>query len=71
MAASDWKAFFERAVLETNNEALPQRLVAAQQALTARLQELNLDHGGTPEEQQQLHAALKALDTLRSERLER
>jgi hypothetical protein len=71
MAASDWKTLYESAVLETNNEVLAQRLVAAQEAITARLRELNLDHGGTPEEQQQIHAALKALDTLRSERLAR
>jgi hypothetical protein len=53
MEAPDWKKLFEQAVLETNNEVLPQKLASAERALTARLRELNLDHGGTPEEQKQ------------------
>jgi len=69
MEAPHWKKLFEQAVLETNNEVLPQELASAERALTACLRELNLDHGGTPEEQKQLRSALKALDILRSERL--
>ena len=69
MDALGWRKFYESAVLETDDAALPQRLAEAHQAVQARLQALNMDHGGTPEEQDQLKNALRSLETLRKERL--
>jgi hypothetical protein len=69
MDAPGWEKLYESAVLETNNEVLAQRIAAALTALKARLHELNMDHGGTPEEQQALQQALAALGGLSRERL--
>jgi hypothetical protein len=69
MDAPGWEKLYESAVLETNNEVLAQRIAAALTALKARLHELNMDHGGTPEEQQALQQALAALGSLSRERL--
>ena len=62
-----WKGPYEAAILETNNETLPKRIQAAKAALDNRLQELQLDHGGTPEERQAIEDAVHDLNALRKE----
>jgi len=49
-AAFVWEELYEDAVLETDDEQLHKRIKAAKAAIDARLYELQLDHGGTPEE---------------------
>jgi hypothetical protein len=62
-----WEGLYEAAVLETNNEMLPMRIQVAKAAIDARLQQLQLDHGGTPEERQAIIDALNGLTVLRGE----
>jgi hypothetical protein len=62
-----WEALYEAAVLETDNETLPMRIQTAKAAIDARLQEIHLDHRGTPEERQAIIDALNGLNALRGE----
>jgi hypothetical protein len=62
-----WEEPYKAAVLETEDKKLPNRLQAAKAAIDARLHELQLDHGGTPEERQAITDALHGLNVLRSE----
>lgn len=64
-----WQKSYLDAVLETDNSTLPQRIIAAGNAIQARTIELAQDHQGTPEERQAIAAALSGLDTLRRERI--
>lgn len=45
-----WQELYEAAVLETNLEKVQLRVQAAKPAIDTRLHELQMDHGGTPEE---------------------
>lgn len=67
----DWQKFYMAAVLETDDGKVPQRVREAKAAIDARLEVLQLDHGGTPEERQAIADALAGLNALRSERLTR
>jgi len=68
MKADDvWQELYKAAVLETDDKNLPNRIRAAKAAIDARLHELQLDHGGTPEERQAITDALHGLTVLRSE----
>ena len=60
-----WKESYQAAVLESHREKLPIRIQAAKAAIDARLQEMQLDHGGTPEERQALSDALAGLNVIR------
>jgi hypothetical protein len=51
-AAYDWQELYEDALRETNSEKMQPRIRTARAAIEARLQELQLGHGGTPEERQ-------------------
>lgn len=64
-AGYDWEGIYEAAILETDNGKLAQRVRAAKAAIDARLQVLQLDHGGTPEERQAIADALAGLSILR------
>jgi hypothetical protein len=48
---------------------LGERISAAKHAIEGRLQELALDHQGTPREKQQISDALAGLQILEKERL--
>jgi hypothetical protein len=55
------------ALVETNSQKLRERIRAAKSAIDNRLHELQMDHGGTPEERQAITAALDGLNCLRRE----
>ena len=58
------------AVLETDDSKLPQRVMAAGNAIRSRAIELAQDPQGTPEERQDIADALNGLSILRKERLD-
>ena len=66
MHTEKWEATYHRAVLEVDRQRMPERIVAARQAISNRLQDLNgdPDHHG---ERQQIEDALKALAVLEDE----
>ncbi len=51
-------ATYQAAILETDDNKLPNRLQAAKAAIDNRIHELQTDHGGTPEEWQAITDAL-------------
>ena len=62
-----WEQLYEVAIVETNLAKMQQHAQAAQAAIDARLHELQMDHGGTREEQQALSDALTGLRVLERE----
>jgi hypothetical protein len=66
-----WEKDYIAAILETDDQKLAEVVASAESAMLARVDELNMDHGGTPEERESLLTALAGLQTLRSERLGR
>jgi hypothetical protein len=62
-----WEESYKAAILETDDSKMPNRLRAAKGAIDKRLQEMQADHGGTPEERQAITDALAGLNTLRRE----
>jgi hypothetical protein len=62
-----WQELYEAAVAETNQKTLQSRVQAAKAAIDARLRELEMDHGGTREEQQALRDALAGVRVLERE----
>ena len=64
---SDWEKLYQEAILETDWSKIENLIQAAESAISARLHEFSLDHGGTPEENQRLRDALSGLTVLRRE----
>ena len=64
-----WQETYIATILETENARLPKRIDAAQTSIQARVEELSMDHGGTPEEQKAIASALSSMNTLERERL--
>ncbi len=62
-----WEEVYAAAILETDDTKLPNRLHVAKAAIDDRLHELQLDHGGSPEERQAISDALGGLNALRRE----
>jgi hypothetical protein len=62
-----WEEPYKAAVLETDRAKLQERVHAAKAAIDDRLHELQLDHGGSPEERIAISDALAALNVLRRE----
>jgi hypothetical protein len=62
-----WKNLYKAAILETDDGKLEKRLQTAKAAIDARLHELQLDHGGTPEELQAISDALTGLNASRTD----
>ena len=60
----DWQELYEAALLETNREKMQPRIRAAKAAIEARLQKMQLGHGGTPKERQAVSDALTGLNLL-------
>jgi hypothetical protein len=57
MTTYKWHEFYNAAaVLETDWSQMEGRIQAAESAITGRLHELSLDHGGAPEENQAIPA---------------
>jgi hypothetical protein len=65
-----WDELYTAAILETDDGKLQQRIHAAKSAIDGRLQEMQKDDGGTPEEWQAITDALNGLNVL-SRELER
>jgi hypothetical protein len=65
----DWERAYVDAILETEDSKLPALIAAAQSTILARVDQLNMDHCGTPEERSYLATALAGLHTLKRERL--
>jgi hypothetical protein len=65
----DWERDYVAAILETDNEKLKDLVARAESTIAARVDQLNMDHGGTPDEQSALAAALAGLQKLRIERV--
>lgn len=57
---NDWKALYRAAMLETNRSAIPQKVLAAEQAILARGLQL-FQSNGTVEEKECQEDALYAL----------
>ena len=60
-----WHEVYKAALLETDWWKMEERITAAEAALQARKHEVDLDHGGTPEENQAIEDALRGLSVLR------
>lgn len=64
-ATYKWHEVYKAAVLETDWSKMEERVKAAEAALGERKNELNLDHGGTAEENQAIEDAFRGLNALR------
>jgi len=64
-----WEEAYRLAILETDDAVLQKRIDGAHRAIKARLDELALDHQGTPEEQQAIQDAQFGLSVLQKERV--
>ena len=62
-----WEESYKTAFLETDDAKLGERIQVAKSAIDTRLEELLMDHGGTPEERQAIADALAGLNILRRE----
>jgi hypothetical protein len=62
-----WQESYQAAMIETDDKMLPNRLQLAKAAIDTRLHDLQMDHGGTPEERQAISDALAGLNILRRE----
>jgi hypothetical protein len=66
-ATYTWHEVYKAALLETDWSKMPERIRAAEAALTQRKREFELNHGGTPEENQAIADALRGLTVLRND----
>jgi len=67
MTTYKWHEPYNAAVLETDWSQMEGRIQAAESAITGRMHEFSLNHGGTPEENQAIVDALNRLNTLRAD----
>ena len=66
-AIYQWHEAYKAALLETDWSKMPERIQAAEAALSQRKRELALDHGGTPEENQAIADAMRGMAVLRDD----
>ncbi len=66
-AIYEWYESYKSALLETDWSKMPERIQAAEAALSQRKRELELDHGGTPEENQAIADAMRGMAVLRDD----
>jgi hypothetical protein len=64
---SEWEKLYQAAILETDWSKIEERIQVADSAISARLEGLATNHGGTPEEKQRIEDALSGLRALRRE----
>lgn len=62
-----WQKVYQIAALETDWSKMEDRIRAAETAIAQRVQELNLDHGGAPEENLAMLDTVQKLNGLRGE----
>ena len=65
MCINSWQELYKAAVLETDWSTIQEKIQVAENAITARLHEFSLNHGGTPEENQAIEEAVNGLNSLR------
>ena len=61
---AEWQNLYQAAILETDWSQIEGRIQAADSAISARLHEFSVDHGGTAEENQAIKDALAGLRVL-------
>jgi hypothetical protein len=59
-----WYESYKAAVLETDWSKMPERIQAAEVALSQKEREFDLDHGGTPEEKSSDRGCYERADRL-------
>ena len=64
---NEWEKLYRDAILETDWSKIEDRIHATDSAISARLHEFSVNHGGTPEENQRIKDALSGLSVLRRE----
>ena len=64
-----WHEVYKAALLETDWSKMPERIKAVEAALNQRKREFELNHGGSPEENQAIADALRGLSILRNDAL--
>ena len=62
-----WEESYKAAILETDDNKVADCIRSAKHAIDNRLQALQEDHGGKPEEQQAMADALAGLNVLRGD----
>ena len=65
MTEYKWHQAYISAVLETDWSKMEERIQSVEAALRKRKHEFDLDHGGTPEENQAIAGAVRRLSMLR------
>jgi hypothetical protein len=65
MTEYKWYECYKAALLETEWSKMEARVASAEAALYQRKREFDLDHGGTPEENQAIEDAFRGLTVLR------
>ena len=64
---NEWEKLYQDAILEADWSKIEERIHAADSAISARLHEFSVNHGGSPEENQRIKDALSGLSVLRRE----
>jgi len=67
IATHKWFEPYKAALLETDWSKMPERIQAAEAALSQRKHEFELNHGGTTEENQAIADAMRGLTVLRND----
>ena len=67
MTEYKWHEVYKAAVLETDWSKMEKHIRVAEDALHERKREFDLNHGGTPEENQAVEDAFRALSVLRKD----
>lgn len=67
MDGNQWHELYKAALLETDWAKIEERIQAADSAISEKLHEFSLNHGGTPEENQAIRDAVSGLTILRRE----
>jgi hypothetical protein len=62
-----WHEVYKAALLETDWSKMAERIQAAEAMIQERKNEFDLNHGGTPEENQAITDAMRSLNVLRTE----
>jgi hypothetical protein len=63
----EWMDVYRAAILEMDWSKIEEQIQAADSAISTRLHEFSLNHGGTPEENQAISDAVNGLNVLRRE----
>jgi hypothetical protein len=64
---SEWEKLYQAAILETDWSKIEEHIHAVDSAISERLHEFSVNHGGSPEENQRIKDALGGLSVLRRE----